>query len=245
MGNTPARKHQVEDELILEFLQAVFGKGLHPEDACVEVGLPYPTMYALRATHPVVDAAWFLAEEKAKGKIKTPKTPLEIKHRFIPKLWRILEPKILAMIDRIPDTRLGDQQVMDLLKNRIISETLPKETASSVQTQHIPNDPLDKLSEEQLWELAEKKLGVLADLKGQAMRAHNLRMELEGKDIIDAEYTVGDTSAPEGDGGADTPPGGQPARTLHVECEAVAGDYDEEADADGGGGESVLREDDS
>lgn len=237
--NLPA----VRDETIHDFLLAVFGKGLHPEDAAIEIGVPIELFQALRHQDSRVDVAWFLADEKARGLLTKPKNTLEMKHRFAYRFWPVFEQKLMSMLHRITDDAAGDAIVLELMKHKVISEIMPRETYGQQEITQKPPDPYAKLSDEALLAVVEKKLGTLADLKGQVDKAVKFR-DAYIKGAIDAEYTVGDNGAAEGSGSPDGPPSGQQDRPLLVDPEAVGGDDDGIPADDDRRGQPVQRQDD-
>lgn len=247
MGAPALKGQSLKDGLVQDFVVALYSKGLHPEDAAIEIGVPYENMLAIRAEYPELAAAWKYGEALEKGQIRKPRNPLEIKHSLAHRIWEghgNLTYKFVKMIARIPDNEKGDERVMELMKHKIISETLPRETFGQQEITTKEEDPYAGMSDEELFKIAEKRIGKLADLQGQVEKAATIRASLAGRKVIDVSYTNSDPRQAESTGRAEGAPRGRPAVPLRVDAQAVAGDEHRE-EADGGvGGEPVLGEDD-
>lgn len=237
----------LREQLIQDFVVAIYGKGLHPEDAAIECGVYAADMLSLRDEYPALAAAWAYGVELEPGKVKKPRSPLEIKHNLTYRMWMgqgNLTQRVVGMLSRIPDNETGDKMVMELLKNKIISETLPRETIGQQEITTKEADPYDGISDEELFQIAEKRIGKLADMKAQVDEAAAIRAALAGRKVIDVEYTQSDPGKTEGTRRASGAPGGRPALPLLVDSQAVAADeHEQEADLSVGG-KPVFGEDD-
>ncbi len=121
------------ERVIHEFIQNVYKHNLHPADAAKKMGMHLGLFEALRASHPELEAAWYLSDKRVKGKVKRPKNMLELKQRFSGQFMAVFMPRVMSMLVNIEDGPEGDLVVRDILKNKIIGELLPKETVSHVE----------------------------------------------------------------------------------------------------------------
>lgn len=231
----------LDDQVVHDFLEAVYGRKLHPRDAAVAIGVPYGQLLAARATRPALAAAWFLSEEKESGVLEEPKNPLQIKHQWVAKAWKIIGPKFLGMLRRIPDSAEGDDRLMDLLKHKIISETLPRESVTDMSVATIPTDRYAHLTEEQLVAILEKKTANVVDLRDKVRIADRLRDQYTAGKVIDGEFKKCDSGETAGSGRAGAAAGGRRAGEDGVDPQAVGSDEHPSADDRDHGGEPVRR----
>lgn len=176
-----------QEQIVREFLSHVHGKGLHPNDAAIEMGIPVEQFIALRDENPAVDAAWWGSEWKVQ-KLRKPRSVLEVKHKLAMRIWSKLGPKVMNMVERISDDEHGDDIVRDLLKNGIISDTLPRESFGQQELTVKEEDPFEKMTEAELFALYEKKIGSIAELKEQAEKAELVRKAIDNTKAVDAEF---------------------------------------------------------
>ena len=171
----------VSQTTVDEFIHNCLTRGFHPRDAASEMGMPYAIFVAARVKFDEMAPCWENLAERPKGGMQLTNTRMrsgqEIKDQLRNRVWSRFEGKLLRMIDRIPDDADGDETVMLLLRNRIISDTLPREQVQRIDQTIITESNYDKLSDDDLERIYEKRHGVLTALRKNVQVAKVINAE--------------------------------------------------------------------
>ena len=196
-----------QDRLVWEFIQECVKHDYHPEDAAKKVGAPITMFEALRSERPELEICWYQLEHKRKGRVRKPKDTLGIKHKLTNDVWKILGPRVVQAIARIPDSQEGDQQIFELLKHKIISQTMPSETVSEQkieQTVEHKSAALNAKNNQELQKIALKNSAEMEEIQRQLDENKQRMGFLTEGTVTDAEFESGSGGESQGDGDSAT-----------------------------------------